>query len=702
MQTSLLSGRALILWRAGLIFFLILIIARFLVVGQAKILFNTVSSDGDEAAYLSFGLALLEDGTLTDGARPPLYPLLLSTIAEREWTYFTRAKMLTLGLGVMAIIATFAVGTSLFSWEVGLLAAFLLAANKEFHVRASTIYTDVLFVSIFLGSWYFLIKSFKGWGYCILAGIFTGLAYLSKGSGPILIGTWGLVALFYYGREIFKHKELLLVPLFFVIMAAPLLLYNAQHFGDPLYSLTTTHVLWMESWDQTQVSNPADMPTMSTYFQTHTVADIVERIQFGFLRLTAFMPHVIIPSRTIEPDWLLPLLGGITLLIGAAVFIWRRNWVFDFYRQHHLTLNLGLMLFATFYLLLSWYARLQVESRFILPLLPLLYTLLSAVIVALLHRLGLGAAKARTKGVWPWRAYIATLAIFMLWAASWLIQTALAERWSLTVDPFSSDQQANMEVDEVLKWLAADHPQGEVPVIFGPAKTLPLWKFPPRFDFTRIPIDMDTWPLLENYIASMSPEYIIIDSDTARRRRQALSEHFGYEQGVGVTIEQIPADWALIYIHNETPHRWVIFEPFETPATPLAANFANQIKLLGYELISSGEGPDRIVRVALYWQTLTELPQDYTFFVHLTAPDGFVVAQQDQQPFKALWPTTRWTPDNILADRFNISLGDHIQAGDYLLLAGLYNPQTGERLPLLSGPVAPSPDAVLLTPLSLR
>lgn len=123
----MLSGQMKPLWKICLLALLTLILARFWVVGTAKVLFNTQSSDGDESAYLALGLALREDGILTDGTRPPLYPLLLMPVAARDWTYFTWAKLITLGLGALTIVAIFWVGRQLFNWQTGLLAAFLLA-----------------------------------------------------------------------------------------------------------------------------------------------------------------------------------------------------------------------------------------------------------------------------------------------------------------------------------------------------------------------------------------------------------------------------------------------------------------------------------------------------------------------------------------------------------------------------------------------
>jgi len=688
-------------WKTFLIMLLALILARFFVVGQAKILFNTLSSDGDESAYLSLGLGLFE-GVLTDGARPPLYPLLLAFIAEREWAYFTNAKMLTMALGGLAILATFWAGKSLFSWETGLLGAFLLSANKEFHLRASTVYGDVLFVSILVGSWYFLIKTFQGWRYCVLAGIFIGLSYLSKGSAPLLFGAWGLAAVLHYRHQIWRRKEMLLVPLFFLLTASPLLLYNARTYGNPFYNVNSAHVLWMDRWDDSQVADPADLPTMATYFQSHTPADMIDRLSYGLARLNDYLPYVLIPSRTLEPDWLAPVLLTAALVIAGAVLVWRREWLLQYYRHHQTTLTVSLLLLAVFYIFLAWYARLQVESRFIIPLLGPFYLLLAEAVVGLVRRVGREAVAYRNRvapaarGRLVWGTYLATIGALVGWGLIWLGQSARIDAWSLTVDPYESDRQANREEELVLDWLLKDAPPGPVTVIFGPSKSLPLWKFPARFTIEQPPIDLETWDQFQQYVAKISPDYLIMDSDTVRRRRDALTQYFSYKEKVGIAFERLPPGWAMIYLHNPPPHTWAIFEPFSQPAYPVQANLGQQVALLGYDIRARGNGPDRTLRVAVYWQALVELPEDYTIFLHLTAPDGFVKAQKDRQPFDSLWPTRRWTPGDVLADRFEIPLEASMQPGDYLLLAGMYTPQTGQRLPLVEGPVGPSPHAVLL------
>ncbi len=684
------------LWKISLYGLLLLMVVRFIVVGEAKVLFNTLSSDGDESAFLSFGLALREEGMLSDGGRAPLYPLFLATIAEREWAYFTKAKILTLGLGVLAIIATFMAGQSLFSLETAVLAAFLLSINKEFHLRASTIYADTLYVSVFLGTWYFLIKSFAGTRYCILAGIFCGLAYLNKGSGPLLLAAWGVVVLWHYRTKIWQHRELLFVPFFFFITASPLLVYNAQNFGSPFYSLDSAHVMWMDKWAEREVADPADMPTFATYMETHTLADIATRFGKGFIRLNSFLPRVFIPSRALNPPWL-----GYGLLLGSlgglgAVLIWRRNWLIAYYRRNDLILNVSLALFAIYYIFSVWYAYMQVESRFFIPLLGPVYLLFADGLVSLARRWINSKQECQSFTLTGKNKIFALLALLLLWSGSWLIYTTWQEAWSLQVDPFTSDRQANVPAETVLAWLRHDHPpaQGAAQIAFGPNKSLPLWKFPPYFTVRPFPIDLNNWADVQAYLQKTGAQYVIIDYDTVRRRRNVLQEYFTFKNEK-FTIKQIPPDWRLTYLHDHAPHTWGIFSLQNSPAVAVAANFGNQIDLLGYDLRPYTTG-DSVLDLTIHWQATDTLSQDYTVFVHLTAPDGFVKAQQDQPPFKGLWPTSRWRKGDSFADHYQIRLNESVSAGDYLLVAGFYTPSSGERLPLITGSPSPSSAGVLL------
>ncbi|MCB0194091.1 MAG: glycosyltransferase family 39 protein [Anaerolineae bacterium] len=680
-------------WKILLISLLILVFTRFIVVGTAKVLFNTQSSDGDESAYLELGLALREDGVLTDGTRPPLYPLLLTPVAYRDWSYFTWAKIITLGIGALTVLVTFVIGRQLFNVETGLLAAFFLAWNREFHLRASTVYADTLLVMLFLLAWYFLIKSFEKTRYCILAGFFVGLAYLTKSSVLLLLVVWSTVALWHYRQRIFTQIQLLLVPLAFLITTSPLLFYNWNNFGQPFYSFATTHVMWMDRWAESQVADTADLPTLSTYLETHTLNDIMARLERGISRLNPELILTLIPSRNFEPSWLGYLvLGG--LLVGLIWFVvFQRNTLHQAFQDHQITMLMVILLFIPFYLISAWYAQVLIESRFLIPILGPFYIVIAAGIVALMSSVWDAVKSYKYLAL----GYTLLVGLIVGWGLWWLITTTQLESWSLHVNPFLSDIEANIAPEEVLTWLKQDHPDalGQAQVVFGPSKSLPLWKFPRHFHFERIPSDVRSWSNLQAYLQNRVPDYIVIDSDTARRRREAMGDYIHYSDN-GVEFETVPPEWMLTHIFGNRPHNWVIFSPQKDPTFSVEGNVDNQFALIGYNVVSYFDVKEPFLQVTLTWQVLANPQRDYTVFLHMTAADGFVKAQGDKQPFEGLWPTHRWVKGDILADRYTIFIDETVQPGDYLLITGMYDAETGQRLPLTEETRAPSPDAILL------
>ena len=708
------------IWKFLIGLLLALIIGRFLVLGTHKVLINHHSSDGDESAYLSLGLALRESGVLSDGTRPPLYPLLLSPFAEREWAYFTTAKRVTLGLSALGILTIFALGVRMFGWEAALLAAFLLAINKEFHSRSVTIYADNLFLLIMLGGWYYLVKSLEEWKSCIMAGLFVGLAYLTKGSAPLLLSAWGLTALLHFRQKILRRFELALVPLAFIGISLPLLVFNANEFGNPIYNFPTRHVMWMDQLAQMHLADPANLPTASSYFAMHTPADIAARVAKGLRRLNPRIAQTLIPNRAFEPAWLGPVLGVAAAGTLLHLSIFKRRALADYVARRRTVLRFTLFLFGFFYLSLTWYvAGSASETRFIIPLLGPFYLLVADAVVSLTRGLGrrLGELRVFGRGGVFLTGYRLALALLIGWGVWWQVDTARAEAFALSIDPYEADRSANAEVEQIVQWLSDDTLTGRARVAFGPSKSLPTWKFPARFTVERLPYEVNTWAAMQATVQSQAPDYIIIDDDTARRRREALSGHFQRRAGL-VTFEQIPDGWTLDYVYPSIPCKWCIFSPAPPVDAQPVATLANGLDLLAWRVSEaggahSGDSPasqnspitippgTQTIRVILTWRAENPPPGDYTIFVHLTAPDGFVKTQHDQPPFGGARPTSQWQPGETLADRYDLPLGAGIAPGNYLLLTGMYLPATGERLAVLEGPAGPAPETIRLGPVKI-
>jgi hypothetical protein len=151
-----------------------------------------------------------------------------------------------------------------------------------------------------------------------------------------------------------------------------------------------------------------------------------------------------------------------------------------------------------------------------------------------------------------------------------------------------------------------------------------------------------------------------------------------------ISEQRVEAETTIAQVNLATRLR-----QFERPvmAQPLDVTFGHSplLKLIGYDLPNSNPIPGDPLPVTLHWQAEAEMTTDYTVFVQLLNNTGQVVAQLDWQPQAGAAPTTTWLPGEILTDPYTLSLPPDLPAGEYHLIAGLYNAATNERLPVTTG-----------------
>ncbi len=121
-------------------------------------------------------------------------------------------------------------------------------------------------------------------------------------------------------------------------------------------------------------------------------------------------------------------------------------------------------------------------------------------------------------------------------------------------------------------------------------------------------------------------------------------------------------------------------QPVTIPAEAqkLDALFDESIALLQAQLpmsVARGEP----LPLTLFWASRAPVERNYTVFLHLLRADGEFVAAFDAPPLEGLYPTSFWAPGEIIADRRELPL--NVPPGDYLLQAGLYELESGARLP---------------------
>jgi hypothetical protein len=132
------------------------------------------------------------------------------------------------------------------------------------------------------------------------------------------------------------------------------------------------------------------------------------------------------------------------------------------------------------------------------------------------------------------------------------------------------------------------------------------------------------------------------------------------------------------------------------PARPSKANFAGQIRLIGYDWIHPEARPGTRVPITFYWETLAAPGQNLTLFIHLV--DSATQAQVAGFDSPPNFPTLFWQAGYRLADSRRLALPADLPPGDYQLRIGWYNPETLTRLPLADG----SGDAILAPTLTVK
>ena len=120
-------------------------------------------------------------------------------------------------------------------------------------------------------------------------------------------------------------------------------------------------------------------------------------------------------------------------------------------------------------------------------------------------------------------------------------------------------------------------------------------------------------------------------------------------------------------------------------AHPVNLRLGEEILLLGYDVtppLRSALHRGESIRLTLYWQALKPMEESYTVFVHLYDAKGTLIAQEDSIPCKGNYPTIWWLPGEVVSDTYLLTIPEVYEAGEALLAAGMYVPDSGERLPV--------------------
>ncbi|MBN1937046.1 MAG: glycosyltransferase family 39 protein [Anaerolineae bacterium] len=656
--------------------FAVALILLFFLTTAAPIAYgNTFSSAWDQGSYLRLGLQIRHWLALTDGNRHPLLPLLLAPFARPDIGYFTWAKVLSLVLGLAGLLIVYWTARRTLTPPWAAAATLLLAANTHYRIAAGYVDAEVLFVSLTLLGWQQMAQTAqravenhpRAARSALIAGLLCGLAYLSKGTATLLALAFGLTLLLVFGIGVLKRRFVWAYAAGFALIAAPLWIYNLRAYGNPLYNINTTHVMWLDHWDARFTFAPSELPTALTYLQTHAWPEIAARLLGGLLRAPwqwyqaahlFWLPHV-------PPAWLVwTSIGAGTALLFGIVCLARQHWA-----QRKVKFWLGLSLCAIFYAMFAWYTPVDDSARFVLPAVPILYLALCWALQTALSRSHVERGNEKTV-VWI------ACALFCL--VYTLLKLGDLRLWR---DLPAHDRAENVDSVQFIDQLIARTRPGER-VVLGPTLALADWLAFDR-DILAIPYVRQDWRSLSTWAVENEVKTIVLDYESWDWRRPLLAQYFGFQGGL--VAAELPAGWTLAY-PAQMPCNPCLFR-FDgqsvidlEPEHATAFRYGDAFQLLGFDL-ATAVSEQSTANIILYWQKLYEIDQDLHVFVHLVDQRGQIVGQHDSVMAGGRLPAREVMDNQIVRDVHPLPA---LPDGTYALHVGLYEWATWQRLVAVS------------------
>jgi hypothetical protein len=206
---------------------------------------------------------------------------------------------------------------------------------------------------------------------------------------------------------------------------------------------------------------------------------------------------------------------------------------------------------------------------------------------------------------------------------------------------------------------------------------IPMNRFKARLPL--IGFAQQTWPLPETALP-------LLATTTAGQTTWLVTVGFppaapdnAAEQWLATNLFKISDEW----FPNETRLvRFVSLQP--TLTRPIQVTLGDEIELMAIKLVDPIQAGQSLP-IEFTWRPIRQPQVDYNLFLQLLGPDGRVITQHDSPPNGGYTLTSTWPARQLLVSRHGLMLPPELPPDDYRLIAGLYYPATGQRLPLKDG-----------------
>lgn len=513
-----------------------------------------IKESGGAANFLHLCLT----GAYTTDNQHPLYPLLLSTFASRDIVFFDEARILSLVIGVCAIIALFYVAKDLYGEHVAFLATGGMALNDTMLQISSHVQCEAALVLFMLLSLYFMMKGLEAEGYWILAGLFGGLSYMTKGTGLLLVSVFVIATFMIVGPKVLRSRHFWAFVVVFFLISSPLIVRNMLVYGELTYEGPNQHVLWLDSWNEIYhpqyglvrqlpevVWESTGLPTMKSYLASHSVSEILWRMGSGVRRESLLFLDSVEPHLPIEGTGKLVL---VLFGIGMLNEIRTRRIVYP------------VVFMVAIFFPFAWLSHSVQGVRFISVLTPLVYIYFGIGTMVVFQYLANIVFQRRGIAVVRQGLPI-SLGLFFLFILGYVLTTQ-AIHWPETSKPPSRD------FAELSTWFNTTVQHNDLVVMNGEG---PYWS---NFWLVGLKGKIATWetshPAFDAQgIASLSRaldnkragpgRYVIIHKDDIPKLKM-LSSHFHYDDRKGLVEVESFHGWKRIYSNLKTPVEFLIYK----------------------------------------------------------------------------------------------------------------------------------------------
>ena len=285
---------------------------------------NTRISKGNQDAYLKIAQQMARSLYKYEGARMPVYPLLLTLVyadGMSQEEFFTRAKYLNLVLSIVLLLAIWVLLRLnlpvLDASVITLITAFTVFVYKAPYVQCELLFYTLTFTAFVLAlRW--LRRPTKI--LAVAVGGVIALAHLTKASTPpglILLVFWGALSatllLVRRPRALAAEPLLrsggtrqlvsvLLLVVTFLVTVFPHSYESKKRFGRWFYNVNSTFYIWYDTREESLSSRkvhrdriqwpnvPSDqLPSAQKYFREHSLKQVLEREGRGLGRLYRYL-----------------------------------------------------------------------------------------------------------------------------------------------------------------------------------------------------------------------------------------------------------------------------------------------------------------------------------------------------------------------------------------------------------------------------